>query len=400
MGAFPFLLLHACVTAAAVLLPNFVAGLNGLPTNCGVGCNQSNVLAVSYDGLTWTGVGGALFDTVGGIAWAEELQLFVAIGSGSVASVAWSGDGLSWTPRGTPIAKGDTILWSRRLGLFLIGGEPGAGDSPLVYSPDGKVYNAVTNMPPSLSSCEGVFATGESASLGRFVATGYGDKGYLWWSDDGLHWNDLVGDNPFASCCGGGAAVNWSPIANVFFAASATGNGTAFSSDGISWIGQGAQADVHINFYGAKIVSDLVNVTTHTTYLFSDSMAYITSPSAVWSSGLFPFAPYAGQPDVYCRDLAYSPILDMWVAVGHSPLGSFAHSKDTSSWTIDGFGPFNSRAFMVAVEARTPILIVSAVAVTQSLTGSAVVQSHLCDHFGEFCAERLAVCSGRARRHV
>jgi hypothetical protein len=364
----------ATCAAGSGPLPNFVAGLNGLPSNCGAGCNQTNALAVSYDGVFWQGVGGNMFDTVGDIAWAEELQLFVATGGLSATSVAWSSDGLTWVSVGTPVWKGDAILWSRRLGRFLIGGERGLGLPPIVFSSDGKAYTAVTSMPTSLQNCQGVYAIGESASLGRFVATGYGDKGYIWYSDDGIAWHDIVGDNPFSGCCAGGAAVDWSPIANGFFAASTTPNQTAFSSDGITWVGQGSQANVHIDYFGGKIVSDLVNVTTRTTYLFSDTMSYVTSASSgTWTSGFFPFAPYGGQFEVYCRDLAYSPILDMWVAVGHSPAGSFAHSKNTSSWTIDGFGPFNSRAFMIAVEARTPIPIVAAVTAPQSVSGSSVV---------------------------
>jgi hypothetical protein len=95
----------------------------------------SHSLAVSYDGVSWTGLGTSIF-SVKGTGVAYGLTTWVAVGEGIANTIAVSTDGLTWTGLGKSVfsTRGNAIFWN---GVNFVA--TGEGINSVAYSVDG--YN-------------------------------------------------------------------------------------------------------------------------------------------------------------------------------------------------------------------------------------------------------------------
>lgn len=76
------------------------------------GGSGTNSFAYSYDGVNWTGLGTSVLTTVDGLAYSNELNMFSAIGIGSLITnpaSAYSYDGINWFTSTNPIFIGSGI---------------------------------------------------------------------------------------------------------------------------------------------------------------------------------------------------------------------------------------------------------------------------------------------------
>lgn len=110
---------------------------------------RSQDIVTSPDGITWTQHAGVM-PAAGAwtdVAWSPTLGLFAAIETtGSGHQVATSPDGLTWTLRTTPAGAFTlpTIIWSARLGLFIVGIAGGLSTNAVFTSPDGITWTLRT----------------------------------------------------------------------------------------------------------------------------------------------------------------------------------------------------------------------------------------------------------------
>lgn len=125
----------ACVVAIAQPVANFVAG--GGSGNA----EPFHTLAWSKDGVTWNGLGNAIFDTsTTSVSYCAVLDVWVATG-GNLNTVAYSGDGKNWTGLGNAAisTNGQGVHWYD--GVFIAVG--GGGQNTMARSIDGQEWEGL-----------------------------------------------------------------------------------------------------------------------------------------------------------------------------------------------------------------------------------------------------------------
>jgi hypothetical protein len=197
-------------------------------------------VATSDDhGVTWTNrsIQNSL-QQLFAVAWSDELQLFAAVGPGSLGQDSYlvtSPDGITWTLRSNPSNVGLLdIAWSQDLGLFCAVGSqtftsPSMG-AYIITSPDGVNWTQQAN--PKNFTLGGVAWARDD---GLFIACGLpdGTDAYLLTSPDGITWTERA--NPKNVQLTG--ALEWNGSINI---CAGVGDGTdtyiITSSDGINWV--------------------------------------------------------------------------------------------------------------------------------------------------------------------
>jgi hypothetical protein len=158
--------------------------------------NTSGVgsLLVSYNGSTWTAVGGSVASGYKGVCWSGAA--FIA-NTGTTA-IRYSYDGTNWTSTAISALNGNSVLWTQPdIGTMriqmptLVGGDSSA--NTMYYSSDGVVYRSLGNSVFS-GRCHSIAWNGQ-----LWVAGGKGDN-TLAYSYDGLKWVGL-GSTVFSDCC-------------------------------------------------------------------------------------------------------------------------------------------------------------------------------------------------------
>jgi hypothetical protein len=239
-----------------------------------------NTYATSPDGINWTGRGATTFTSFGyGIGFTPVTTFnkpkLIAVGSGG-NTVAISDDGLNWSGRGlSPLTStGQGIKWLN--GRWVI---VGSGGSSIAYSDDGLIwvplgattftsfgyavdgfvstytkpnYVAVGSGGNTIArSNDGINWTGAGSAVFRtsgngvywngslWVAVGESTNGNIATSPDGIAWT--MRNSPIVFTTRGNKVV-WNTNLNCWIATGQGGNTVAFSTNGITWIGQGAAA--------------------------------------------------------------------------------------------------------------------------------------------------------------
>ena len=99
---------------------------------------DGNTIATSDDGNLWIGQGKWIFSKSGyDVDWSSDLNMFVAVGDGSLNSMAYSFDGIYWYGLGKSYLEvGKTVSWNGE--IWVAGGiKSSAQTSSIVYSYDG-----------------------------------------------------------------------------------------------------------------------------------------------------------------------------------------------------------------------------------------------------------------------
>ena len=191
-----------------------------------IGSGSANTIAYSYDGINWTGVGKTIFTDDGNkVIWGDTL--WVATGAGTNA-LAYSADGINWNGISTVFdnaAGAYGIAYNEK--IWLAGGFH--ANHSIAYSYDGINWTPVGGSKNIFSTWVTDFAyTGN-----MWVATGLGTTNTLAYSYDGVNWTGL-GKTIFTTH---GFSVAFNGIQLL-----AGGQGTntlAKSTDGINWTGLG-----------------------------------------------------------------------------------------------------------------------------------------------------------------
>ena len=208
----------------------------------------TNTLAYSNDGITWMGLGTGIFSSAG-IGMASSSTRWVAGGSGTTNSLAYSADGISWTGLGkTVFDVCFQTAWNPKLNRWVAVGhnEPVSSAISIAYSPDGITWTITTSPFTSIGSYSAAYCVATAILPGggtQWVAGGQsnGANTSLAYSTDGITWIGN-GNGIFSAYCFG---VAWNGLLWVAVGAGST-NSIATSSDGINWtpIGKPAGMDI------------------------------------------------------------------------------------------------------------------------------------------------------------
>jgi hypothetical protein len=203
---------------------NSVSWNGSLWTFGGVG-SRGNTLAYSYNGINLIASASSSFSTgitsvasnygVKPIPFIQHPTL--AFGSGSINTIAYSSDGISWSGLGNTVfsTAGYCGFWS---GSFWIAG--GQGGNTMAYSYDGIQWTGIPN--PITTSVTGITYNGNT-----WVAVGTGTNTVAY-SSNGLSW---IGST-LSHFIGGGSAI-WN--GSVFMITPGTSGNAFYSTTGTSW---------------------------------------------------------------------------------------------------------------------------------------------------------------------
>ena len=375
--------------AALTSTGNCVAWNESLFVAGGSGTNQ---IATSIDGVNWTGRSqAAITGTVLGITWSPGLSLWIATGS-TTNTIATSPDGISWTGRGTIFTtQGNGVAWNPQQNQLVA---CGSGTNTLATSVNGIIWSGMTSPGTIVNNLYSIIWNGQ-----QWLCSGDGNSrlatspdGLIWTTRTsvqtttvwGVAWNDSVQ----LGTTNGGLYVSVGQGSAVF----------ASSPDGITWTTRGSTGISSIGygicwFAGAGSWVAVGNGTnciargtadatlwqgyTGTSIFSTTGWAVAASPNLVVAVGQGTSA-IASSPDGITwtqrsaanvifglgRGVAYSPTLDIWVAVGSPATHSIAYSRDGLTWigvtgntlfSTSGLGVTWNGSFFIAVGQGTNV---------------------------------------------
>lgn len=215
----------------STLHPNLTPGTTYYYSIAAIGTPSSNISDVSTTvsattvqiGINWTAVNSGTTITLNDITYANNLNLWVAVGNSGVngSTILTSPDGINWTTRTNPGSQPlNAISWSGTQ-FVAVGGTPGMGSSLILTSPDGT--NWVTRTSSTFSYLESI------TYLNNLYICG-DEAGNIQTSSDGITWTIKHNSTQ-------GAVLDFAGSGNIVIGSYA-GGWIASSSNGINWTGQ------------------------------------------------------------------------------------------------------------------------------------------------------------------
>jgi hypothetical protein len=317
--------------------------------------NNGRNIAHSIDGIGWTIVTTNIFSVeVYGVAYSASQNKWIAVGQGTINTMAWSPDGITWTGLG--------------LNCF-----PAAGNG-ITYSPE----------------------------QNRWVAVGDGSNS-IWYSTDGLSWT--VATAGLFNI--GGKSVVYSSVLNQWVAVGWAGNSIAVSSDGITWTGlgilmfvNGGRSVKYAN--GIYVVAGAGFVTQAWStdgVIWTGTPEFISSAreDAVYAEGRWllvgaasvnfqnsttgkSWTNKANFPGIiHVEGIIYNSAYDRYVGVGIGGANTLIYSSDGDNWNGAG-AIFSNYGLKVATTGRLSQIITNATAITTNIvnliTNTSIIQSN------------------------
>jgi len=302
-----------------------------------VGSGSTHTLAWSRDGYTWTGLGKTIFSTEGrSINW--NGSWWTATGEGT-NSIAYSMDGINWIGLGTDtfITRGYNVSWNANIPKISIQHPViacGNTQATLSYSPDGIRWTVADN---------NIFSTAANAAAWngrRWVAVGSGFTHALAHSLDGINWKGL-GKTIFST---EGRAVAWN--GTRFIAVGSGTNTRAWSVDGINWTGLGTTI---LTTAGRGVASNgtmWVAVGTGT-----NRIVYSNNNGNTWTAATGTLPGSSGNAVAWganrwvavgqgTHNIVYSNNGTSWIGLGTTIFSTAGHSVAYNGfrWVAGGFG--------------------------------------------------------------
>jgi hypothetical protein len=267
--------LTTAATAVAVASLNQLPSVGGAPVPAETfvvvgGQNGADILAYSYDGVIFSGLGNTLFTRCNSVAWNGRTWVaggFTSAGSGECV-IAYSYDGFTWvkSTSGSAIFSAECygVAWTGK--LWVAGGSNTTSPS-IAYSSDGITWALASSSTAVFTNCRALASNGYITVAGGQAKVGYSYDGINWveaptgsaiftgecrciayngilwvaggdynlaYSYDGINWTtSATGSTLMAHTCN---SVAWNGTRWVAVGASANGTGSvAYSSDGIAW---------------------------------------------------------------------------------------------------------------------------------------------------------------------
>lgn len=282
------------------------------------GGSGTNKIATSTDGITWTGQLSPFTTQVNGIAYSQQRDQWVAVGSGG-AAVAYSNDGMTWTQAVGVVSNvvGSHVTWSFELQLFLATFS-GGSTVPLstATSTDGISWSMAQDAFQTNSTFMAVSVTGSAWNGTQFIVSGTTTIDTLQTSTNGITFSGLgktdISNSGLGVCYGADYSV-WTFVGtgtNVISSRSSLDDAVVGFSRPFS-----AQANRCFARYSSARTVTLSSGPVKTVDFVivgqgGSSLGYrLTGDRYFTPMGLALFSTSGG-------DVAYSPSLNTWIAVG------------------------------------------------------------------------------------
>lgn len=249
----------------------------------------STSFVYSFDGITWTPSPSVVAYYFNDVTWSKDLGLFVAVSVGNIS--AKSSDGITWTS--SSIGGGGTnwqgVTWAQELGLFLAVGY----FVQSAYSTNGSSWNVAGNLDNTVNWRSVAW----SPKLLLFVAVG--DNTFST-SPDGTNWTP----NAFGSGYNWFKII-WSPERELFVAVG-DGDSFAYSSDGLSW----TRGSFGVAFSTRKAITWAREVNTFVAFS-TDGYASYSADGINWTT------PLLVNSGFNALSIAWSPQNGRFVSTGY-----------------------------------------------------------------------------------
>ena len=307
---------------ALPVLPQYLTyGATVSPLVVAVGEGTVNTIAVSTDGINYQGLG-TLFSSKGSaVAWSGTRWL--AVGQGT-HNIMYSDNGLTWTGiTGSSIfsAQGLSVFWTGQ--RFLLGG---GGTSTMATSADGTsvVVNALG------SAVIDVQVKGFASNGEVIVAIGQGTSHHLAYSyDDGTTWKGA--GIPAGTTIGNG--ISWCNDRFIGGFTTATSSTTcAYSFNGIDWVSYGA-----VSPFDNEGVQSASNGSTTVLVGGYSNQVYASidlNGSGNWNATAFGILDFLGQAVIWTGSL--------FIVGGYGSVNTIGYSYDGFNWVGLGASIFDS----------------------------------------------------------
>jgi len=202
-------------------------------TYVAIAASGTNRFSISKDGLNWQDIAAPQNSIWSKVCWSSYLGIFCAVSYDGASQVATSPDGFVWTLRTASAAcTWYDIAWSPELRLFAATSL--TGGVAIMTSPDGITWTSRTT---SDATTTNYYTVCWSPELSLFCAVRL--NGAAFTSSDGITWTARTGisNKSWSSVC-------WSPNLGLFCAVGISGtNRCDTSPDGINWTPRGIQAN-------------------------------------------------------------------------------------------------------------------------------------------------------------
>ena len=300
--------------------------------------NPLGTLQYSEDAATWKNAANGGFSQYGTAATFDGKGMFVAVGANrtvegsNLGYIKWSFNGSNWqdslSPYLSTTQERTGVLYANGF-YHAIGYSPRGGPNTILWSLDGKSFNASQGNP--FSSPGGLlgYANGIAYGAGVWVCAGAQDaasaQSCLLWSSDGLNWNPAV-----TASWTGDEVYNVAYDGSIFIALTKNGlnpNATniARSTDGKSWSSTGLTGGSFNNL--ARYVAGNGQQWIVTTNDTNKSLVYSLDGGFTWRTD---------ANIATCNVSMYKPYYDgsKWlIGVETGGSQSIYYSTDAQTWT-------------------------------------------------------------------
>ena len=296
-----------------------------------VGSPSTHSIAYSYDGITW--VGAYTGFSVGGRSVAWNGNLFVAVGQGTVNTMSYSIDGITWTSLGLIFSGGAfdaglCIAWD---GTKFIAGGNGLLNENLKYSLTGiSGWTSITNI--INFSVRGISWNGVIwVAVGQSNIIEYSYTGFSWVSAGNIF--DLEY----------GASIYWTGTVFVY---GGTGDKIGYSTNGINFIPTtspfAAGGDGAFGFFANTVRANTIKFPSNISIVFgagaTNTMAYSLDNGLTFTGLGFPVFTSAGRGGAWNGTI--------WAVAG-SGSNTLGYSYNGINWTSIGSSIFNTSGYSV-----------------------------------------------------
>ena len=294
----------------------------------GVGASGECISYSLNDGDTWANSTGGVFSSVANEAkW--NGRLWVAVGAGSVNTIATSEDGEEWIGRGKFIfaEEATSIEWSKDANIWVATGADSVNGYSVAYSVDGVhwVGTQIANMASGTS----VRYNGEQWVLSGVSAVGTANS--IAYSSDGKWWTSVP--NMFSTRA---TKVEWSGNQWTVFGEDPSYT-IATSTDGINWILRAVANPVPTPLYdGFTFWRVNTDSTTYSTSVDGENWSTLSTSSNLTLSNIRQFV-------LNTPNEAVSTIQPASIATGEGH-NTLAYSADGIFWKGLGKNIFTERA--------------------------------------------------------
>ncbi len=313
-----------------------------------VGTTRSNRVMTSPDGINWTARIAVNLNEWQSICWSPQLALFVAVSNtGSGNRVMTSVDGTTWIGRNSSVDNNwSSICWAPNINLFVAVATSGTGNR-IVTSPDSITWT--TRLSPVNNNWLSVTYSKE---LQLLVAVASSGTNRIMFSENGTEWYI----SSYTSSLNLDSIV-WAPSIQKFIISSSLSptessiiNSKTFNENlTLANLGKGYFNIVNSS---TKFISKIVGNTFDSipyssiwvkelnTFIMGAGTGYIllSSDGNVWTR-------YSTEITTNIQSIAWSPQLNLLVAVSPSTTNNILTSNDGKNWMLRALSTGNSTSW-------------------------------------------------------